>query len=229
MDSLEGSQYPNPDHPAIPSAKQGQSLLADSRGQVAVGTALSGRPPHRSQRAELPHWAPASGANAWRALDFPAPAGRIGVALVTSESGAVSSTGYAAPHSPWPGRFPPPAPQAAATHSPCSQASQVLSASPTSRRRSSPSCSHRIHGADLAVRARPTTGPPGFRARCFDACMGSTTTRGRRASRDSDARRVAFRTRERRRHPGPQTFAAQYPARTFPCQRFQGVLADAPT
>ena len=28
---------------------------------VAVGTALSGGPPHRSQRAELPHWAPRSG------------------------------------------------------------------------------------------------------------------------------------------------------------------------
>ena len=28
---------------------------------VAVGTALAGGPPHRSQRAELPHWAPASG------------------------------------------------------------------------------------------------------------------------------------------------------------------------
>ena len=30
---------------------------------MAVGTALSGGPPHRSQRAELPHWAPASGTN----------------------------------------------------------------------------------------------------------------------------------------------------------------------
>ena len=29
--------------------------------RVAVGTALTGGPPHRSQRAELPHWAPASG------------------------------------------------------------------------------------------------------------------------------------------------------------------------
>ncbi len=30
-------------------------------GGVAVGTALSGRPPRRSQRAELLHWAPALG------------------------------------------------------------------------------------------------------------------------------------------------------------------------
>jgi hypothetical protein len=28
---------------------------------VAVGTALTGGPPRRSQRAELPHWAPALG------------------------------------------------------------------------------------------------------------------------------------------------------------------------
>ena len=29
--------------------------------KVAVGTTLSCGPPHRSQRAELPHWAPTSG------------------------------------------------------------------------------------------------------------------------------------------------------------------------
>jgi hypothetical protein len=29
--------------------------------RIAVGTGLSASPPHRSQRAELPHWAPASG------------------------------------------------------------------------------------------------------------------------------------------------------------------------
>jgi hypothetical protein len=28
---------------------------------IAVGTALTGGPPRRSQRAGLPHWAPASG------------------------------------------------------------------------------------------------------------------------------------------------------------------------
>src|SRR6187397_2600605 len=35
---------------------------ADGR-PVAVGTALEGGPPHRSQRAGLPHWAPASGSD----------------------------------------------------------------------------------------------------------------------------------------------------------------------
>jgi len=34
------------------------------RQAVAVGTILSDGPPHRSQRAELPHWAPTSGV--WR-------------------------------------------------------------------------------------------------------------------------------------------------------------------
>ena len=33
-----------------------------SRGLIAVGTALAGGPPHRSERAELPHSAPTSGA-----------------------------------------------------------------------------------------------------------------------------------------------------------------------
>src|SRR6266704_6245722 len=35
-----------------------------TRMVIAVGTALAGGPPRRSQRAELPHWAPASGTNA---------------------------------------------------------------------------------------------------------------------------------------------------------------------
>ena len=34
----------------------------DDLTAIAVGTTLTGGPPHRSQRAELPHWAPASGA-----------------------------------------------------------------------------------------------------------------------------------------------------------------------
>ena len=35
-----------------------------SRSLIAVGTALTGGPPRRSQRAGLPHWAPALGV--WR-------------------------------------------------------------------------------------------------------------------------------------------------------------------
>ena len=46
-------------------SRRGESLSLPRRSQdrtVAVGTALAGGPPRRSQRAELPHWAPASGA-----------------------------------------------------------------------------------------------------------------------------------------------------------------------
>jgi len=38
-------------------------FLGNADELVAVGTALTGGPPHRSQRAELPHWAPTSGHN----------------------------------------------------------------------------------------------------------------------------------------------------------------------
>jgi hypothetical protein len=53
--------------PAGPYSKTRKTSPANnaprSRPSVAVGTALAGGPPHRSQRAELPHWAPASGTN----------------------------------------------------------------------------------------------------------------------------------------------------------------------
>jgi hypothetical protein len=44
----------------------GSRRWPDVIGLIAVGTALSSGPPHRSQRAALPHWAPAlsSGAEA---------------------------------------------------------------------------------------------------------------------------------------------------------------------
>ncbi len=49
------------------------TLHRDHPATVAVGTALAGGPPHRSQRAGLPHWAPASGsggkAHFWERMD----------------------------------------------------------------------------------------------------------------------------------------------------------------
>src|SRR6266540_5203100 len=44
-----------------PAVVDGVIEPTDVGVQVAVGTALAGGPPHRSQRAGLPHWAPASG------------------------------------------------------------------------------------------------------------------------------------------------------------------------
>ena len=47
------------------SAQQTITVPPDvlAKTAVAVGTALAGGPPHRSQRAGLPHWAPASGSD----------------------------------------------------------------------------------------------------------------------------------------------------------------------
>ena len=46
--------------------KQGNQILGatSDAGGIAVGTALAGGPPRRSQRAGLPHWAPAM--SIWR-------------------------------------------------------------------------------------------------------------------------------------------------------------------
>src|SRR2546421_6062541 len=51
------SSHPKITHPKLTT----RVIPTHRRKAVAVGTALAGGPPHRSQRAELPHWAPASG------------------------------------------------------------------------------------------------------------------------------------------------------------------------
>ena len=56
---------PTPAHQTPPRLRLGGVVLGRTHSYaVAVGTALSGGPPHRSQRAELPHWAPALGCDA---------------------------------------------------------------------------------------------------------------------------------------------------------------------
>src|SRR5579859_887267 len=62
-----GPPRQSPGADAGPGAAQRRRLINE---RVAVGTALAGGPPRRSQRAELPHWAPTLGA--WRRS---APAG----------------------------------------------------------------------------------------------------------------------------------------------------------
>jgi hypothetical protein len=66
---------------------------------VAVGTALSGGPPHRSRRAVLPHWAPASGAgvesHAWPWMHDPGwrqPPGGEAVHAFPVQAGALAAT-----------------------------------------------------------------------------------------------------------------------------------------
>ena len=134
---------------------------------------------------------------------------------------------------PWPAPFPPPPPRPVARL--CSAASQVLRSCPTSR-------------VSFVIAVRPWTsrcglrplpsqtnvGSPGSRSRCFRACTGSLTARGPDASRDGDVPGVAFRGLLRRRHPEVPPlsrrsidFAAQYPACTYPGQRFTFALASA--
>src|SRR6266536_4112447 len=50
-----------PQHAETIRAGQHRLEPFNAVGRVAVGTALAGGPPLRSQRAELPHWAPALG------------------------------------------------------------------------------------------------------------------------------------------------------------------------
>ena len=53
-----------PQHPPACCTQQTLTISPGvaAKTRVAVGTALAGGPPHRSQRAGLPHWAPTSGA-----------------------------------------------------------------------------------------------------------------------------------------------------------------------
>ena len=61
---------------------------------VAVGTALSGGPPRRSQRAELPHWAPTLGDDAQAVFRIRmADTGRWDVQLGKSGHSGLEPTG----------------------------------------------------------------------------------------------------------------------------------------
>ena len=143
----------------------------------AVGTPVTRRPPHRSQRAELPHWAPTSGndaqtlclpyslqrglqtfrvnvgAGSWLCPRFLA-ACPFRVGHIVSDPGTVSGTCFARTNSPWSGRLAPRSPPTAAHHNLCSSVSQLLSACQTSRFRTSLSCSLRIHSAGLENRSQ---------------------------------------------------------------------------
>ena len=146
--------------------RQSMSLIP-----FAVGTPVTRRPPHRSQRAGLPHWAPTSGCDAqtlclpysfqrslqafginvgpvsWQCPRFLASC-PFRVGHIDSDPGTVSGTWFARTNSPWSGRLAPRSPPTVAHRSLCSSASQLLSACQTSRSRTSPSCSFRIHSAD---------------------------------------------------------------------------------
>ena len=69
---------PDPETPQEKEAREKANIAATLDAAhlepfVAVGTALAGGPPHRSQRAELPHWAPALGPTRTRTSRWDAP------------------------------------------------------------------------------------------------------------------------------------------------------------
>ena len=113
--------------------------------------------------------------------------------------------------------------------------SSLLRGCLTSRIRSSPAYVLWTSRCGLRhLRSQTDVGSPGSRVGWFRACLGSPTAQGPFAPRALGSKGVAFRFRQRRRHPGrpgltPQgvDFAARWPARTFPCQRFGDGIAPA--
>ena len=171
-------------------------MIFAARERIPVGTPVTRCPPDRSQRAELPHWAPALGNDAQSLLkigmfSYPIALPAVSVsAHFAGLTGSVSGTWVAETDSPRPVPFPPLPPQTAAHRGPCSEASPVLWDCLTSHVRSSLSCSLGIHSADLSM--RPNVGPPGSRARSLCMCPRSLTTQGSTASHSIDTASVAF-------------------------------------
>ncbi len=64
IDNRSANQLPAPAESTSMGSRPDDLRVLGFAWVVAVGTALSGRPPHRSQRAGLPHWAPTSGSDA---------------------------------------------------------------------------------------------------------------------------------------------------------------------
>src|SRR5450759_588483 len=192
-----------------------------TKGDVAVGTTIAGRPPHRSVRAELPHTAPtldeiaaklAAFRTPFRPCDVDAPycAGTARACWTFSLVGALPSTISAAsgdlPLALFDGFIGTTAPS-----------DSSLPCMPDVRLSPSPA------GLPLARAAGDEVSRIlcARRAPNFTACQGSQTTWVRRRARDLAPRqRVAFPFRRQGRRPQFVVFEAPYPARRCPCLRF---------
>ncbi len=96
--------------PGCPISSPGETLThVYARPLVAhsfaVGTPVTRRPPHRSQHAELPHWAPTLGRRATNDQPY---AARSRFTLTRYRARCV----FCGRHSPWPTPFPPSPPRA---------------------------------------------------------------------------------------------------------------------
>ena len=119
--------------------------------------------------------------------------------ILQAFSGTVPGACFSRSDSPQPDPFPSTASAEQPLTAPCSAVSSVLWVCPTSHVRSSLSCPLKVHSTALSIRA--DVGSPGSRAKSFQTCAGSPTTRGQYASRLGEAHHVAFRATQSRRHP----------------------------
>src|SRR5262249_18542731 len=172
----------------------------ERRRMIAVGTAVTSRPPHRSVRAEFPHTAPTLGVTAWLLLQLsvyaPAP--------VTRLPGSVPGPCFAGSHSPRPPPFAPPAPQRIAPF--CSSASQLLWQSLTSRDRASSATAPRLPDADRRLL-------PSGRSRDLPVPTHGASAHARVSDHAGSSRRPRWRAQTcclpqyaRCRHPGKGLF-----------------------
>ena len=179
---------------------------------VAVGTALSGGPPHRSVREELPHTAPTSGTMV----------GRRSVLLAVQQSdrrptssGTVSGMRLSEGRFPWSISFPPRTPLPEFRF--CSSVSQVLRDRPTPRQR-----------------ARRQYGHPAFTDRPIGECSPQGTAEVSRFSRLEFRRMLRFSDSAAFAGVSPITTPAVWPS---PCQDkvgtrkgcFRSSMAGLPT
>jgi len=188
---------------------------------VAVGMRITAHPPRRSRRAEFPHRAPVLGDSTVGfgvVATHPVPRCRRARAWDTRFRPSVRGV-YPQPAVPLT-RCLPSLPSAARRARRCSGRSLVLRTRPTSHDRASSATAPCLPDADQTacwpvVSHEISRFPHRERAHM----PGSQTAQGRRAARDDATCRVAFRRLDGVGTP-EQTFAAQWLAYAFPCQRF---------
>ena len=151
--------------------------LPPSLVQVAVGTIIADRPPHRTVRAAFPHTAPTL--EGWREVLLLAHRFLLGTLVLRTVLGEC----WTERCSPWPAPF---SPQAPPKISPlCSSGSSILRRGPTPPEPTRLPCGFGPSQTGLVpLRAEALQRSPGSRACCFSACAGSKTTQDRLLARD---------------------------------------------
>ena len=228
---LEPSE-PLVDRPASDAVEQGADLVVSQ----LEAPSFQGGASRRGRDGPLgppPAQIPAGGTTAvgsclgfWRQTAHRALLGAHGPAHWAHHvSGSVSGVRFAGPCSPWPGPFPPPPPPPVSRT--CSAASSVLRACPTSPIRASSArglrpfrCGPMLHcvgqSRDLPVLAQEGSARArGLGPRGVDLHLAMTVqSMWPSASLDGVGT------------PDEHDFAAQYPARACPCQRFAAALTS---